>query len=78
VENSGTKPKTTSGGLLSRRVMLIAVAQTSIALSALLKSLLLTRWFDRATYGTYMQILMVAQSIPPFLNLGLPDGIFYF
>ena len=78
MENSGTKPKTTSGGLLSRRVMLIAVAQTSIALSALLKSLLLTRWFDRATYGTYMQILMVAQSIPPFLNLGLPDGIFYF
>lgn len=78
MDNSGPNRKAAGGGLVSRRVAMIAVAQASIALSGLLRSLLLTRWFDRATYGTYTQILMVAQSVPPFLNLGLPDGIFYF
>jgi len=78
VTNNGPSNQHNGGLQLSQRVIFIALAQASIGLAALSKSLLLTRWLDHLTYGTYLQILMVAQAVPPFLNLGLPDGIFYF
>ncbi len=63
---------------LSKRALLLTIAQGSLTAAVVGKSMLLTRWLDREAFGTFREVVLLAQTIPWLLNLGLPDGIFYF
>lgn len=54
------------------------LANGSNAFLLLISSVILVRFFSKDTYGTYLQIILIANTVAPLCILGLPQSIYYF
>ena len=60
------------------KTVLNILAKSSEAFWLLISSIVMVRHFPKAEYGTFLQIILIANTMTMFTFLGLPQSIFYF
>ncbi len=63
---------------LADKAILNILAKSSEAFWLMISSIVMVRYFPKAEYGTFLQIILIADTMQMFTFLGLPQSIYYF
>ncbi len=63
---------------LADKTVLNILAKSSQAFLLMISSVVMVRYFPKDEYGTFLQIMLIANTAIMFTSLGLPQSIYYF
>ena len=63
---------------LADKTILNVFAKSSEAILLMISSIVMVRYFSKADYGTFLQILLITNTVIMLTFMGLPQSIYYF